>query len=248
MDPVKKINLLIRGHIRNSFEDDRLLSLVRHFADNYELKVFIHTWNIVQNGLSWRRMEEISNQVDQEVVKIYFKDLSPLINLLMIEDDKKIKLHGKTEGLIGRTPCPVLAWKNMYYGKLRLIDAVSELVPADEVAVQTRFDLLSNRFSPEFQEIVNFLDGNYEAVSRGDQDERIRFLKMHCFLGMDNIYMASVENMQKFIRYMYFDMDRILKVHEGTIHQEHISFHERKWAFENQDKVLELMREFSNQS
>lgn len=234
---VKKINLLIRGHIRNSFNDDKLIALMRHFAENYDLTIFLHTWNVVQNKLSWRPMEDISNEVDENVVRSYFKELEPLIKTLIIEDDKKIKLHGKTEGNIGRTPCPVLAWKNMYYGKLRLINAASELVGPDEVAVQTRFDLMSNSFSPNITEIIEFLKHNYDPVFNGDQEERIRFLRMHCFLGMDNIYMASISNMQKFIRYMYFDMDRILRVHEATIHQEHISFHERKWAFENQNSI-----------
>lgn len=231
---VKKINLLIRGHIRNSFNDDKLIALVRHFAENYDLTIFLHTWNVVQNRLSWRHMEDISNEVNEDVVKSYFKEFEPLIKTLIIDDDKKIKLHGNTEGKIGRTPCPVLAWKNMYYGKLRLINAASELVGPDEVAVQTRFDLMSNNFSPDMREITEFLKNHYDPISKGDQEERIRFLRMHCFLGMDNIYMASVSNMHKFIKYMYFDMDRILRVHESTFHQEHISFHERKWAFESQ--------------
>jgi hypothetical protein len=241
MGAVKKINLLIRGHVRSSFNDERLITLVRSFAQKYELSIFLHTWNVVQNRLSWRHMEDIPNEVSEKVVRSYFQELDPLVKMVIIDDDKKIKLQGNTKGNIGRTPCPVLAWKNMYYGKLRLIEAVSELADASEVAVQTRFDLLSNNFSPKIDEVVDFLDSNYESVRNGDVEERIRFLRMHCFLGMDNIYMASVSNMQIFIRHMYFDMDRILRIHENTIHQEHISFHERKAAFENNQKTIHVI-------
>lgn len=234
---VKKINLLIRGHIRNSFNDDKLIALVRHFAENYDLTIFIHTWSVVQNKLSWRHMEEISSEVDEKLIRSYFKEFDQLIKTLIIDDDKKIKIYGNTEGNIGRTPCPVLAWKNMYYGKLRLINAASGLTGPDEVAVQTRFDLMSNNFSPDKREIFEFLNNNYDPIFNDDREERIRFLRMHCFLGMDNIYMASISNMQIFIKYMYFQMDRILRVHESTFHQEHISFHERKWAFENPENI-----------
>lgn len=230
---MKNLNLLIRGHIRNSFDDDKFINLIRAFSESYKLDIFIHTWNIVQNNISWRHVPEIKNDVSEEHIRLYFKEFEKNIKSIQIDDDSKIEHRGNTSGNIGFTPCPVLAWKNMYYGKMRLVDRVAEKVNGNEVAVQTRFDLLSNSFSPEVHDVIRFLKENYDSIAEGDNQEKLRFIWMHPFIGIDNIYMASIRNMQKFVRYMYFDMDRILEFHKETRHQEHISFHERFSPFIN---------------
>lgn len=227
-----KINLLIRGHIRNSFDDERLKNLIRLFSEKFEVQIFIHTWNVVQNGISWRNIESVDLEVTEGMIANYFGEFSGLIRDVLIDDDSKIQLHGNIHGKIGNTPCPVIAWKNMYYGKMRLIDRVFEKVGGGETAIQTRFDLMSHRFSPSMEDVSNFIEEHYLPVASGDLEERIRFIGMRPCYGVDNLYMASVDNMRKFIRYMYFDMDRILELHRGTFHQEHISFHERKAPFE----------------
>lgn len=228
-----KLNFLLRGHIRNSFNDKRLLNMIEGLSSNYELSVYIHTWNIVQSSLSWKRIDEIKLSVDEDFVRSYFKNINNVIKVVFIEDDTKIKLHGNVEGFIGRTACPVRAWKNMYYGKFQLVNYVASATQAKEVAVQARLDVMSNQFSMCQKEIEKFIHTNSFDISRGGDEERMRFLRMHPFLGIDNIYMATVEDMQSFINYMYFDMDRILHVHRGTRHQEHISFHERKSIFKS---------------
>lgn len=228
---MSKLKLLIRGHVRNSFDDGRLKDLISLFAGKYDLEIFVHSWNKIQNGLSWRHLDPIDAEVDEGFIKSYFGEFSSMIREVIIDDDSKIQIHGNTEGTIGRTPCPILAWKNMYYGKLKLVERVCEAAGENEVAVQTRFDLMSHQFSPTMEKVSDFLDENYDSISKGDKEERIRFIEMRPCFGVDNLYMSSVGDMRKFIRYMYLDMDRILEVHRGTYFQEHISFHERKSPF-----------------
>lgn len=223
----KPLNLIIRGHIRSSFEDEKLKSLVDEISKIFDLKVYVQTWSVFQNNLSWRKLEENREFVTEDKIKNYLEDLP--IEVVNIIDDSKIKHHGNTKGRIGKTPCPVLAWKNMYYGKFIASKCVLKKEPADSVTLQIRFDILSNPFSPKKNDILNFLKIDYELF-RNDSlgDDRLRFLRMRCFMGVDNIYMATANDMHKFISYMYYEMDRILHFHRRTVHQEHIAFHERK--------------------
>jgi hypothetical protein len=221
------LNIVIRGHVRSSFGDGNLKGLVGKISERFGVSIYVQTWDKIQNGLSWRHLEEDSGAVTEEMVRNYLDGFS--VRQVKVIDDSSIKHHGNTKGKIGRTPCPVLAWKNMYYGKLAALKSVLDGEPGDSVTVQMRFDILSNPFSPSESEILDFLDRDYALFADGSLgDERMRFLRMHCFMGVDNIYMATAADMHRFISYMYYDMDRILHFHRRTIHQEHIAFHERK--------------------
>ena len=49
--------LVIRGHIRNSFETKELYNFIEELYNIYpDLKIFIHTWNIFANSVSWRNI------------------------------------------------------------------------------------------------------------------------------------------------------------------------------------------------
>ena len=68
--------LLLRGHIRNSFENKDLYNFIKeiHYLIP-DLKIFIHTWNIFCNNLSWRIMDMDSRVVKEELIYEYFDDL-----------------------------------------------------------------------------------------------------------------------------------------------------------------------------
>lgn len=222
----KAINLVLRGHIRSSFDDGRLKSFVDRICEEFDVGIYVQTWSIVQNGLSWRALEVVDDAVTEERVRGYLG--GDRIRSIRILDESEITHHGNTEGKIGRTPCPVLAWKNMYYGKFIASKSVLDRERPDSVNIQMRFDVLSNPFSPSERELLDYFVRDFNLFDGSDREERIRFMIMHCFLGMDNVYMATAEDMHRFISYMYYDMDRILKFHNRTRNQEHLAFHERK--------------------
>lgn len=224
-----KLNIVLRGHVRSSLNDRILHGLVSKISDLFDTKLYVHTWDIVQNSLSWRGLIEVTNQVSHEDIKEYFSGMD--VNWIKVESDKNLKHVGKTEGFIGFTRCPVLGWKNMYWGIHSGVEAVYRQEPADSVTVQMRMDVLSNPYSPSENEVLEFLVRDHEVATKGDMWERIRFLRMHCFMGVDNIYMARTVDLMRFVSYIYNDMDRILEVHRGTINQEHIAFHERQSFF-----------------
>lgn len=220
------MNFILRGHVRSSFNDRSLLGLLEIASRKFDIKIYAHTWNVVQNSISWRRIEDVPNKVDEGSVRNYLSGLD--VRWVSVDDDKCIRHVGKTEGNIGRTPCPVLGWKNMYWGIVKAANAVADNESPESLTVQTRFDLLSNPFAPSTAEVLAFLSREHKSIVAGPKEERIRFLHMRCFLGVDNIYMAKAEDIRRFVSYMYYDMDRILHEHKHTYHQEHIAFHERK--------------------
>lgn len=227
----RPLNLIVRGHIRSSFNDAKLKCLLDELGLNFDLRAYVQTWSVFQNSLSWRKVEDIPTKVTEEAVRSYFGEID--VRRVRIIDDSKITHIGNTEGTIGRTPCPVRAWKNMYYGMMSASSTVLASEDPSSISVQMRFDILSNPFSPSMQEIVEFVKRDYEVLSSGDQpNERMRFLRMRCFMGVDNIYMSTNEDLNRFISYMYYDMDRVLHLHRRTVHQEHIAFHERRSFFE----------------
>lgn len=220
------LNVVLRGHVRSSFEDDGLRWLLSDISERFGTRIYAHTWNVVQNSLSWRGVEEVRREVNAGTVFDYLSGFD--VKSVAVDDDSSISHVGNVEGNIGRTRCPILGWKNMYWGKMAAMNALAEVEPPDSVTLQMRFDILLNPFSPKREEVVEFVSREYDAIKNGPGDERLRFLRMHCFMGVDNIYMAKALDMLRFTSYMYNDMDRILHVHRGTIHQEHIAFHERK--------------------
>ena len=106
----KNIIIILRGHIRKSFDDDKLYNLIKKINLIYNIHIYIHTWNIQQTNVSWRPIEKIDNIITKESIYNYFKDLSFLIKHIIIDDDTKIKLIGNLEGTIG-TICPLIGWK-----------------------------------------------------------------------------------------------------------------------------------------
>ena len=108
--------ILLRGHIRGSFKNDDLYNLIKELSRKFDIQIYIHTWNIVQNNLSWRKLKTIPTRVSNDTIYNYFRDLKPLIKKIIIDDDKKIKLIGNTKGNVCRSGCPRIGWKNMWYG------------------------------------------------------------------------------------------------------------------------------------
>ena len=47
--------IVLRGHIRNSFDNTNLLKLLKRIIVNIpDIKIYIHTWKEKSNKISWR--------------------------------------------------------------------------------------------------------------------------------------------------------------------------------------------------
>lgn len=202
--------ILLRGHIRNSFDNDNLYNLMKRINNEIRINsIYIHSWNIQQNSLSWREIQQINKPIDENYIKNYFKDLAYLIKLVLIDDDSRIKLLGKTDGIIPNTAfgCPLKGWKNLWYANYKLINYVNSMVDnKQEFVLNTRFDILSNSFHCS-ESILNFLH----------QQKNLTFEKCNNFIttlfqnhGIDNIIVGNITTMKCLLNKLYNHLDYII--------------------------------------
>lgn len=227
---MKKLNVILRGHIRNSFKDKKLFEFLKEISLNFELHIYVQTWSIIQSQLSWRRLKRIEVATSDVYIKKYLESFN--VKKTLILDDSKILHKGRVEGFIGKTKCPILGWKNMWYGKIKGAEIALEDSNKCDIALQFRFDILSNPFSKEKNLLIDFINREYEFLTlKMNPEERIRFLWMRKFMGVDNIYMARLEDIKNFPKYIYDNMDDLCEKYKNTRHQEFIGFNERKSFF-----------------
>jgi hypothetical protein len=218
--------LLLRGHIRNSFKDDRLYLLLKDLERCCpHLVIYIHTWNVLQSDVSWRKLDAIDTAVTEELVLDYLRDLRKNVKGVLIDDDRYIKLIGNVEGNVRGTTCPLLGWKRYWYGKFRLINHISEHVPKYSVVLNMRFDIMSCSYSFTHELVMAFI------VKNNDREfTKNAFMFDFEKLGIDNAYVGNMETMKKLVEHFYYNLDDIT-MHKRTMHQEVLVFRENDILF-----------------
>ncbi len=210
--------LVIRGHIRNAFETKNLYNLIKKLHDMFpSLKIFIHTWNIFANNISWRNINVNEQIVNDEIIYDYFDDIKHLIKKIIIDDDTNINLIGNLRGNINGGPMPIIGWKNYWYGKHQIIDYLyNSNIDKNEMLINCRFDVISNSNSFDEATIIDFIKNNTNIKFTKNifmfEDEN------HC--GIDNIYIGNVKTMYKLVNKFFYELDDILNKNNNTIHQE----------------------------
>ena len=199
--------LMIRGHIRNSFDTKDFYLLIKELYALYpDLKIFIHTWNIFANNISHRAVATNNKKVDNQIIYDYFDDLNHLIQNIIIDDDTKITLIGNLEGNIQHLGTPLIGWKNYWYGKYRAIeDICNKNIDKNEIVVNLRFDIMNNSISFSKETIINFINNNKMIFTKNTflfNDENHH--------GIDNIYIGNIDTMYKLIHNFCYELDKIL--------------------------------------
>ena len=213
--------IVIRGHVRNSFETNQLYNFIEEVHNIYpDLKIFIHTWNIFANNISWRNIDVNSAQVNEERINNYFGKLSNCIKHIIIDNDKDIKLIGNLVGTINNGPMPIIGWKNYWYGKYKIIDYIYNQQKYDEeTVVNLRFDLFSNSNNFDKNLIIDFIKKNNEINFTKNQ-----FLFDYEANGIDNIYIGNINTMYKLTNKFFYELDDILCKNNNTRNQERLVY------------------------
>ena len=214
--------LIIRGHIRNSFKTKKLYNLIKEIDTTFpDLKIFIHTWSVFANNISWRHINIDNQNVTNEIIYDYFDDLKHLIKHIIIDDDTKIELLGNLYGNINNGPMPIIGWKNYWYGKYKIIDYLYNThIDENEMIVNCRFDIMNNSNNFDEINIIRFLITNSE----------INFTKNYFLfdddnhLGIDNIYIGNILTMYKLIKKFFYELDDILSKNNNVFHQEFLVY------------------------
>lgn len=213
--------LVLRGHIRNSFDNTNLFNLIKEIynIDN-NLSIYIHTWNIIANNISWRYINNNNTIVTKEMIYNYFGEFKNLIDTIIIDDDKNIKLIGNLNGNINNGLTPIIGWKNYWYGKHRIIDYINNKnININELIINLRFDIINNSNNFSIHEIIDFIKKNI-----GNEFKKNIFIRDHECNGIDNIYIGNINTMYKLTHYFNYFLDDILTNNTDTIHQERLVY------------------------
>lgn len=203
--------IIIRGHIRNSFTTNELYNLIKYLSENYKIKIYIHTWNIKQNNISWREIKNDFTIIDIDFIKLYFKDLSKFIKKIIIEDDSNIRLYGNLEGKILSTKTFILGWKRYIYGQHKIIRYLyNKIKNKNNFLLNIRFDLFKNSYVFTYDEIINFINKNYN-----ENHKKNIFLRDNEYCGIDNIIIGSIKTNYKLMTFIHYNLDDILLYKEN---------------------------------
>ena len=220
--------LILRGHIRNAFDNDELFNLINIiYRLTAKLEIYIHTWSIKQNDMSWRKMDIDSTPITKETIITYFRTLTYLIKHIIIEDDTQIIITGNKFGVINKGKMPILGWKNYWYGKYQIINHLYMLEKDHEkLVINTRFDVLSGRFPLDKTDILKFIEKNKkELLSKN------KFISETNCYGIDNIYIGSIKTQYKLIKHFHENLDAIVKNNSNRNEQEFLVFSENAKLF-----------------
>ena len=188
--------LILRGHIRDAFKNDKMYLFTKKLVELYNVDVYIHTWNIVQKSLSWRPLLENNTPVTENTITDYFKDIP--IKKIIIDDDSKIEIFGRTTGTICRSKLPILAWKNMWYGIYQITNAV----PKDSFIINTRFDYFN--LHPGV-----IVDENKLLKSIDLTNVNISFAINKPSVGVDNFYCGPYGKIYSLTKDFRYNLDTI---------------------------------------
>lgn len=209
--------LILRGHIRDAFYNQDLKNLV---TDMYHmdptLKIYIHTWNVYSNGVSWRNVDINPQRVNAQTIESYFNELAPLIQHIIIDDDASISLIGNLTGVVANSGMPLRGWKNYWYGKYKIVDYLHQQQCSDTI-INSRFDILDNSNSFSHKDILYFMD-QYKHTSFS----RNVFMPTTNGLGVDNLYMGNVHTMYTLANHFVHHLDDIVTTYSYVKNQEHL--------------------------
>lgn len=212
--------ILLRGHIRNSFDNQKLYNLLKTLSILFPIDIYIHTWHIVQSNVSWRKLEVNPTKVTNDFIYAYLKDLSQFVRHIIIDNDTQIKHIGYTEGEIIQVP--VIGWKNMWYGKFRIAEYCMKNVnndthlQGDPLVINMRFDVLCNSNYFAFNKIVFFIQkiDKYKQTTANNLNRNIFMKNIPTCYGIDNIYFGSIQTMYILSYHFHHHLDHILNIYK----------------------------------
>ena len=211
---MNRLVLVIRGHVRNSFDTNVLYNFVKDLSSVFNIMIYIHTWNVKQTSMSWRKIQQDDTKITEDVLKEYFKDLYKYVQHVIIDDDKNIELNGETNGLLAKTKTSLLGWKRCVYGQYRILKHVRGIF-ARETVVNTRFDLFSNSYVFTYDEVLNFVINSY-----GKRPTQNMFLRPGMYCGVDNVIVGTAETTFALANYLHHNLDHLVSVNPDVVHPE----------------------------
>ena len=215
------IVVIIRGHIREAFFNNKLRKFVMFLKEIYNIRIFIHTWDEINGSKSWKDSnKQNTTKVTIKMIQEYFTNIH--ISRILIENDQNLisTLIGGTEGLLCKSLCPVIAWKNMWVGKYNLINEMNNMVNPDSTVLEFRFDLFckSNSCHTLFTEKIVY--EKCSILQTCFEEYKPQCLASTFTYGLDNLMIGSFHQLFTLFCLFHTDLDNIMAKYPNIQSQE----------------------------
>ena len=216
------IVVFLRGHERNTFNNERLREFIKTLRHSLDTNVYvhIHTWEKTEAELSWRNLDIISRTIRKPEIENYF-DFDITCN---IESENNIKIHGNTSGKIGAIP--IICWKRMWYGQYSGIKQILSNFNEDTTLIlNMRIDFFSCNTTHKYRisegHIINMCKKAIETP------EKVTFIhNTGEYDGIDNVFTSNLNIMHRLIKHFHLNLDDISSKYNYLIFHENMVYYE----------------------
>ena len=228
----KEIVFIIRGHIRDSFDNGSpLRDFIKLLINKYNVTIYIHTWTNKECKKTWRHEASMYSwkktpeqlKVTEELVADYFKEFKPLIKKITLEDEENVKLCGRTEGqLTNICTMPTKSWKYFLHN---LYVSLTKVNPEDrnKTIFSMRFDMIQKRLFSTWHGFDHnkMLESYFKICTSYIERSNLKYkwCKMQSIggssAGYDNALLGDFRFMEKLFHMLELKLDTVLvKCHE----------------------------------
>jgi hypothetical protein len=223
-----KIAILLRGHIRNSFNDNKLYNVIHKLVTLFNVDIYMHTWDENEAKVSWRPLSNKKIKITTELIEKYFYGVKNNIKKIIIDNDENIELFGSTYGNISDSIIPKIAWKRMWYGMNKVCNVAIQNNKYD-LFISTRYDnadiILSVNIGYNINTIIDLINKFYEEKNMKNKNQ-IQFLKNSNDLGIDNFIMSNPSLMLLLCSRFFYNLDDVINSNPLTKYQEFLVYYE----------------------
>jgi len=225
-----KLDVVLRGHIRDAFTHSKLYDCIQALSQQYTLRIFIHTWTRVASNVSWRTIHADNTPVTDALIRDYFRDMASHIACILIDDDTQIQLHGTRDGFVGSSNLPMVGWKNMWYGMHRAVQACVENPVPRVLVVNFRFDSFTNPNKVTPADVLY----NVDRCVRAPQFSRVMMFTGNeiNMIGIDNQMIAEPQCMMTLVHHFHVSLDQINASYRNFENQEIMVYYENSRLFD----------------
>ena len=226
----KKFAIILRGHVRDTFENSKLKDFILYLINEKKMNIdiYIGTWSNIEckKNTSWRNINEKKELITEDKIKKYFSDeiSNKYVKVIKIIDEKEIELVGDIEGKIYSTMMSKKGWKNMWYGKY----LISNIVYNSDLNYDSILNLRIDFFSPshskrhigDFKREITF-DAIYNLMLNYNNNDKLIFLNNYPSTGIDNLYIGNKFTILKIADLFHNNLDMILHDFKEDINHNH---------------------------
>ena len=228
----KEIVFIIRGHIRDSFDNGSpLREFIKLLINKYNVTIYIHTWTNKECKKTWRHEASMYSwkktpeqlKVTEELVADYFKEFKPLIKKITLEEEENVKLCGRTDGqLTNICTMPTKSWKYFLHN---LYVSLTKVNPEDrnKTIFSMRFDMIQKRLFSTWHGFDHnkMLESYFKICTSYIERSNLKYkwCKMQSIggssAGYDNALLGDFRFMEKLFHMLELKLDTVLvKCHE----------------------------------